>query len=439
MEFGKHIGKGVWAFADKALPAIYGIGFIFLVVRVLPEKEFGAYGVIWATFTFLSTLGYALALQPFVKFAAETDTPGPYIVAALTISGMYFTLVSVLLMALKGFIVPLLDKTHESNLDALFSYLPLLFLTALYRSFGISLLQSRYSVQKIFWVDALYFLGMLALIAASQVYHLFSSAEDLIKINLFIQTACSILAFAFTKDFFGGNFRFVRKAFSDMWGFGKFSLTGVGIYTAYAQMDVFVVSSYVGLTGVAVYNAAKNFTRFFDMTSQVLTMFLIPFSSKNYKEGNIEKLRITAEKSICFSVLLLLPVFLVMLLFPQQLLHILFKGKYDDGASLVRTMSFLALIVPWNAVIASYLNGTGKVKEGLYSSIILLVITIPAYFILTPLLGALGTSIALVSCMLIVTIVLVFYIQRVIPLRVGNVLGRTADVWLFLKKKLSIA
>ena len=39
MEFGKHIGKGVWAFADKALPAIYGIGFIFLVVRELPENE----------------------------------------------------------------------------------------------------------------------------------------------------------------------------------------------------------------------------------------------------------------------------------------------------------------------------------------------------------------------------------------------------------------
>ena len=39
MEFGKHIGKGLWAFADKALPAVYALGFIFLVVRVLPEKE----------------------------------------------------------------------------------------------------------------------------------------------------------------------------------------------------------------------------------------------------------------------------------------------------------------------------------------------------------------------------------------------------------------
>ena len=159
----------------------------------------------------------------------------------------------------------------------------------------------------------------------------------------------------------------------------------------------------------------------------------------NVKAGNIEKLRITAEKSICFSTLLLLPVFLLMFFFPQQLLHILFKGKYDEGAALVRTMSFLALIVPWNAVIASYLNGTGKVKEGLYSSIILLAATIPAYFILTPLLGALGTSIALVSVMLLVTVILVYYIQRVIPLSVGNVVGRTADAWIFLKKKLSIA
>lgn len=39
MEFGKHIGKGLWGFADKSLAVVYGLGFIFLVIRVIPEKE----------------------------------------------------------------------------------------------------------------------------------------------------------------------------------------------------------------------------------------------------------------------------------------------------------------------------------------------------------------------------------------------------------------
>ena len=46
MRFGRHIGRGLWAFADKALPAVYGIGFILLVIRVLPEREYGAFVVV---------------------------------------------------------------------------------------------------------------------------------------------------------------------------------------------------------------------------------------------------------------------------------------------------------------------------------------------------------------------------------------------------------
>src|SRR5690242_17351408 len=101
MQFGKHIGKRIWAFADRALPAIYGIGFIFLVVRVLPEKEFGAYGVVWATFTIVTALGYSLAFQPLVKFAAETDRDEPYIIASLIIGILYFCIVSLLLYLFK--------------------------------------------------------------------------------------------------------------------------------------------------------------------------------------------------------------------------------------------------------------------------------------------------------------------------------------------------
>ena len=52
MEFGRHIGKGIWAFADKSLPALYGVGFIFLVVRVLPEEEYGAFAIIQSIYDF---------------------------------------------------------------------------------------------------------------------------------------------------------------------------------------------------------------------------------------------------------------------------------------------------------------------------------------------------------------------------------------------------
>jgi len=193
------------------------------------------------------------------------------------------------------------------------------------------------------------------------------------------------------------------------------------------------------LAGVAVYGAAKTFTRFFDMTGQVLLMFLVPFSSNASRKGETEKLRVTAEKAICFSTLVLLPVFVLMFFFPEQLLHILYRGKYDSGASILRVMSLLALIVPWNAVLSSYMSGMGKVKEGLVYSMIMLAIVVPAYFIFTPAFGALGTSIGMVGTLGIITALLFRYTNTFVPLSVRRVFQHTGDVWIFLVSRMKRA
>ena len=65
MEFGKHIGKGLWGIADKALPVVYGISYIVLVIRVLPEEEFGNFVLIQEVFLIIT--GFAMAFS----FAVE--------------------------------------------------------------------------------------------------------------------------------------------------------------------------------------------------------------------------------------------------------------------------------------------------------------------------------------------------------------------------------
>ena len=63
MEFGKHIGKSLWGVADKALPVVYGFGYVILVIRVLPEEEFGNFVLLQEIFLILSGLATAVALS----------------------------------------------------------------------------------------------------------------------------------------------------------------------------------------------------------------------------------------------------------------------------------------------------------------------------------------------------------------------------------------
>ena len=71
MEFRKHLRTGIWGLAGKALPVVYGLGFVLLVIRVLPEEEFGNYVLLQEIFLILTGLATAIALQPLLKFASE--------------------------------------------------------------------------------------------------------------------------------------------------------------------------------------------------------------------------------------------------------------------------------------------------------------------------------------------------------------------------------
>ncbi len=431
MEFGKHIGKGIWGFADKSLVALYGIGFIFLVIRYLPQKEYGAFVIIQTVLFFGMALGNALALIPLTKFAAEGDDYGKYISSSLIMSVIFYALFSIILVTLKGFLISLIDKTREGNLDILFNYFPILFYSCIIRNFAVALLQSKYMIKRIFWIDFTYYGGVLILVLCARLIGKFSSAENLIILTIISLICSSIL---------GGilSFNLIRKiekisieAWKKMWGYGHYSFWNTTFYTAFSQVEVLFVSSFAGIAGAAVYSAAKIFTKIFDMFSQVAQLFLLPFSSKTYADKDIQKLTVTAEKAICFGTILLFPVFIVMFFFPQEILHILYRGKYDDGAALVRIFSFMAIVVPWIAVLPAYQAGLNRMREGFIAGVLLLVISIPFYLVLAPILGSAGVALGLVLTYLLVLFYWLYDIKKVIPLYVRNIFIHTRDTVAF--------
>jgi O-antigen/teichoic acid export membrane protein len=196
----------------------------------------------------------------------------------------------------------------------------------------------------------------------------------------------------------------------------------------FSQLDVLFVSSFGGLVAAATYGAAKVFVRIFDLFNQVVQVFSIPFSSRRWEAGDREALVTVAEKLIAFSSLLLLPVGVIMAAVPAELLWVLYGEKYLDGAMVVRALSILALVIPWNAVASSYFIGTGKVKAGFWASVLLVGLALPLYWILTPLFGPAGTATAYAFSQAVVTVVVVLILRRSVPISMLRVLGRWRDI-----------
>jgi O-antigen/teichoic acid export membrane protein len=431
MEFGKHLRTGVWGLAGKALPVAYGIGYVLLVIRVLPEEEFGNYVILQEIFLILTGLATAIALQPLLKFASEEGGADRGVVgAAFGVHAGFLGVTSLLLVALRG---PVGAVLKSDMLAGLLSYLPALVAAALLRNYVLALLQARFRLAEAFWVDAMHFLGAPLLVWGCSRLHMFDSAMDLVFIAIISLSASSALGVILARRELPAmafpTIAEVRKVLD----YGTFAMGGVVSYLFTTKADTLFLSAFAGPVSVAVYNAAKVFIRVFDMVPQVVQMFVLPATSLLSSRGEQHALQGLGEKAVSFTTIAALPVLLVLLLAPGVLIDTLYSGRYQEAVPVLRVFSLLGLVVPLYAVGSNILMGLGDAKAVFKLGLQMLVLSLAGYVLLIPPLGAVGAAAAYTAASAIVALTTKRRLDPYVPLTIGNILRRERDVRSFIR------
>jgi O-antigen/teichoic acid export membrane protein len=435
MELGKHLDKSLWGLADKALPVIYGIGFIYLVIRVLPEEEFGNFVLTQEIFLIISGLAMAFALQPLLKFASEVRKGYNGIITVCIFFHLLFVVASmIIVLAVR---MPLSELLNAPGLASLLAYIPAMLVASFIRNTALVLLQSRFSLQRVFWVDAVHFLGAPFLVWVMSRMHIFDSALDLILINIVSLSASSLAGLALSKDLFRMTWRLQRSEWKEVWDYGLYSLGGIVSYLTYTRADTFILSASSGPMQVAVYNSAKIFTRIFDMATQVVQMIVLPAVSLLSSRGEKSSLKILVEKAILFATVGMIPVFLLLLLIPEPVVDLVYSGRYPEAASILRLFALLSLPVPLLAIGSSVLMGLGEARASFILGAQTLVVSLAAFFLLVPSFGPSGAALGSVITSYIMGWVTVAIVRRRVPLTVREVLSRSRDITAFLRSRFA--
>jgi O-antigen/teichoic acid export membrane protein len=433
MEIGKHLSKGIWGLADKALPVVYGLGYVLLVIRVLPEEEFGNFVLAQEIFLIISALATAFALQPLLKFGAENSAEHREIVSTTFLLNAGFTVAAgLILLAGGGFLAEIL---RSPALAGLMFYVPVMLAASLVRNFTLTLLQSQFRIKEVFWTDAVHFLGAPLLTWAVSRMNMFDSADDLLRINIYSLSASSLLGLALSRRLIVVSFRIDRGVFRRVWDFGKFSLGGIVSFLVYSKSDTFILSSFGGPVQVAVYNSAKVFVRVYEMVGQVLQMFLLPAASRLSSSGQTDSLRSLSEKSILFSTLGMLPVFLMFFIVPDVWVGILYGGRYPDSIALLRIFAFLSFVVPLMSVESNILLGLGEARLSFVIGLVMLAVSVAAYLFCIPFLGAAGAALGYLASTAVTAWILVKKTDPFVPVTLRGVLGRWRDLAAFLRSR----
>ncbi|MBX2991766.1 MAG: oligosaccharide flippase family protein [Bacteroidetes bacterium] len=436
MELGKHLSKGIWGLADKALPVVYGVAYVVLVIRVLPEEEFGNFVLIQEIFLIVTGLAMAFALQPLLKFAAEENADQKSILSAALLLNIVFILAFSLVIVVVA--DPFSELLRSPKLAPLMLYLPVMFAASFVRNFTLVLLQSRFLIKQVFWVDFIHFIGAPALIYAYSKMNLFDTALDLIMINILSLSASSLLGLWVSRSLIRLQWRPGKEELVKVWDYGKYTLGGLISYMVYTKADSFILSAFGGPVQVAVYNSVKIFTRIFDMVAQVLQMFVLPATSLLASKGETKSLKAFVEKALNFSTVGMVPVFVLFLFFAPLLVGIVYQGRYAEAVPMLQIFAVLSFIIPASAVGSNTLLGLGHARLGFYIGLALLVASVVIYMVFIPWLGPLGATIGYVLSTLVLAWMTIVQMNKFVPVTLREVGGRTRDIKAFIRTKLNV-
>jgi lipopolysaccharide exporter len=435
MEFSKHLGKGLWGIADKALPAVYGVAYVLLVIRVLPEEEFGSFVLVQEIFLVLSNLAAAFALHPLLKFGSEASDDQRDLLGATLIFNLIFLLLSsILVMALRGSLALVLKAPA---IEGLMIAVPAMLAANFIRNYTLILLQTRFELRRVFWIDAGHFLGAPLLIYAFSRLGRFNSASDLVEINVISLTFSSILGLWLGRHLLRAKLLPQRAELRRVWDYGKYSLGNIVGYLFYSRADSFFLSSFGGPAAVALYNSIKVFVRLFDTVPQVVQMFVLPAISKLHSLGDKARMTVLVEKAITFTTVVMSPVFFLLLLFSPQMIAIIYGGRYGEAAPLLQILSVGALLTPIIAVASNALMGLGEVRLNFILNFKTFLFLLVAYLILIPWLGPLGASLGFVAASLVQGWLFTSHLVRLVPITPTGVWSRLGDIKAFVRSRLA--
>lgn len=399
MKLSEHLDKGIWTVLDKGLLLLYGFSVILVVVNVLKPEEWGIFSLFQSFFLILCVLSDSIFLQPMVKFASEHEAEVEEVLAASFNLYAFFMLLTGATIALLSSLLANVYKSSE--LGTMLMMMPLLISLHIFRNVGIRYLQITYRIKAIFWVDLGLFGSVVVMAVVAGMMGWFHNATQFMQMNMIGGAISSAVAIGLGwKGFRKMPLLHVpRGEYSRLINFAKFQAGTSALLTLQQWSDVLIVGLYWNPAEVAVYTAAKTIYRFLDAVREGATLLVVPVSSKLYTAKEHLSLRTLIEKLLLLGFAGLVPISLVLIVISPQLVHIIYKGKYDAASPIFQVMMLSGFTLPLSLIGTNVLIGIGKAKSLFLSTLGATLIFFILCFVFVPIMASMGAAIAIAISM----------------------------------------
>jgi O-antigen/teichoic acid export membrane protein len=156
------------------------------------------------------------------------------------------------------------------------------------------------------------------------------------------------------------------------------------ISTLFYWIDSLCLAYFKSATEVGIYNAAVTIAMLLGMTGDLFNQLFFPLITREYSKKNYSLINDLSKTVAKWIFMINLPIFVLIVLFPGAIIHLLFGIEYLAAENSLRILLIGAFLSSFAAVSTQLLYMAGKSKLILYDLLITSAVNITLNFILIP-------------------------------------------------------
>ena len=381
--------------------AFFGYLIRLVTARSLPPAEFGLVYSIFATFGLFSILQHLGLNEALVKYLAEFKVHRQLgkIKSAMVFTLVFQLVTAFILAAIFWMIAPWLAENYFKSQLAVGGvrlYAVAIFLSPV-ENFFFSVFRGY---QKPFWYSAANLARMAFIFVATIILLSFSKTITSPILAYVLVYALSFLVYLpyFLKKMFPGFFKIQFNSFNvvakKLVHFGIPVIIAGAASTVISYTDTVLITFFKTLNDVAIYAAAIPTAGLLWFFGSSLAIILLPLSSEMWKRKHSHLMSEGVNLLYKYGIILVVPFVVLMAVFPELILRVLFGAEYSAGATVLMILSVAALFFTIGQINIALLSGMGKPRINARIVIIAAIFNFASNLVLIPLIGIAGAAIS---------------------------------------------
>jgi len=371
---------------------LYGAIFVLVVAQTIPKEKFGNWATLQILWIAATQLGDYFILNPMIKLAAEDRTQSRDIVGAATVMYLGFLVVLSLGAWLTAPLVGMMFRAEA--VAVLMPWMGAMLLSNYIRNVVIRTLQIDYSIERIFFLDVIFFIVVIGLIIMYALKGDMSEPIRMVQANVWgglASSAFSLVVGWKTLSLRSGSSSAYRRIFK----LGIFNAGTGFMQVIQQQLDGAFLGLFRSQEEVGAYAIAKTYFRGFEAIRDAAGFILLPATSEMHvKHDNDGLIRLTEVATLALIVLIV-PIVLITEFGADVIFQSIYHGTHNESAPLFRIFNLGAIALPFTIIASNVLLGIGQTRPLYRLTLSNSVLFAILFCVLTYYYGALGAASAL--------------------------------------------